>query len=204
MIAYQGQRRARGNCRSGQDRRAPPGHRRARRHLGRSPLYGMDCRSTGPANTGTPRRAAISKGCSPHCRATGTIITVIDGHPATLAWLGVVDGHKAIPLGVEQFGQTGTIPDLYEHIGLEARSIVEAISGPHQRSQAGAPSIRDECVRWGRPAARTTPHRVARSYTPIANRGSGSPLSRCLKRKQRSGQRPVPRARPASCAGSLS
>lgn len=34
-----------------------------------------------------------------------TIITVIDGHPATLAWLGAVGGHKAVPLGVEHFGQ---------------------------------------------------------------------------------------------------
>ena len=60
-----------------------------------------------------------------HC----TIIAVIDGHPATLAWMGAVHGHKAIPLGVEQFGQTGTIPDLYEHFGLDAGSIVEAIGG---------------------------------------------------------------------------
>jgi pyruvate dehydrogenase E1 component len=40
------------------------------------------------------------------------MVTVIDGHPATLAWLGAVAGHRTIPLGVEHFGQTGTIGDL--------------------------------------------------------------------------------------------
>lgn len=38
-----------------------------------------------------------------------TIVTVIDGHPATLSWLGAVAGHVTIPHGVEHFGQTGTI-----------------------------------------------------------------------------------------------
>jgi pyruvate dehydrogenase E1 component len=42
---------------------------------------------------------------------------VIDGHPATLAWLGSVHGHRRIPLGVEHFGQTGTIGDLYRDGG---------------------------------------------------------------------------------------
>lgn len=60
-----------------------------------------------------------------HCR----IITVIDGHPATLAWLGSVVGHQTIPLGVEHFGQTGTIGDLYSHYGIDARNIVGKVSG---------------------------------------------------------------------------
>ena len=55
-----------------------------------------------------------------------TIITVIDGHPATLAWLGGVSGHRTIPLGVEHFGQTGTVADLYEHFGIDAKTIVHA------------------------------------------------------------------------------
>ncbi|MBV8961526.1 MAG: transketolase, partial [Hyphomicrobiales bacterium] len=39
------------------------------------------------------------------------LVTVIDGHPATLAWLGSVMGHRTRSLGVEHFGQTGTISD---------------------------------------------------------------------------------------------
>jgi pyruvate dehydrogenase E1 component len=57
------------------------------------------------------------------------IVTVIDGHPATLAWLGGVAGHRTIPLGVEHFGQTGTITDLYEHFGINANAIVHAATG---------------------------------------------------------------------------
>ena len=69
-----------------------------------------------------------------HCR----LVTVIDGHPATLAWLGAVIGHQAIPLGVEHFGQTGTIADLYRHFGIDAASIVEKVGG----LTAGKPILR--------------------------------------------------------------
>ena len=60
----------------------------------------------------------------PHC----TLVTVIDGHPATLGWLGSVAGHRTIPLGVEHFGQTGTIGDLYRHYGLDARAIADRVA----------------------------------------------------------------------------
>ncbi|MEM1306147.1 MAG: transketolase, partial [Pseudomonadota bacterium] len=60
----------------------------------------------------------------PHC----TLITVIDGHPATLAWLGSVHGHRVVPLGVEHFGQTGSVADLYAHFGIDTRAIVSAAS----------------------------------------------------------------------------
>ncbi|HTV70384.1 MAG TPA: transketolase [Rhizobiaceae bacterium] len=54
------------------------------------------------------------------------IVTVIDGHPATLAWLGSVHGHRTRSLGVEHFGQTGSIAELYRHYGIDARGIVIA------------------------------------------------------------------------------
>ena len=60
-----------------------------------------------------------------HC----SVVTVIDGHPATLAWLGSVGGHQAISLGVEHFGQTGTIQDLYRHYGIDREGILTAVSG---------------------------------------------------------------------------
>ena len=55
-----------------------------------------------------------------------TLITVTDGHPATLAWIGGVKGHATTPLGVEHFGQTGTISDLYKHFMIDADAIVNA------------------------------------------------------------------------------
>ena len=54
------------------------------------------------------------------------MVTVLDGHPATLAWLGAVYGHRLRPLGVEHFGQTGSIDDLYRHYGIDANAIVTA------------------------------------------------------------------------------
>ncbi|MCZ8261934.1 MAG: transketolase [Beijerinckiaceae bacterium] len=61
----------------------------------------------------------------PHC----ALITVVDGHPATLGWLGSVQGHRCRALGVEHFGQTGTIADLYRHYGIDARGILKAAEG---------------------------------------------------------------------------
>jgi pyruvate dehydrogenase E1 component len=58
----------------------------------------------------------------PHCG----LVTVIDGHPATLAWLGSVMGHRTRSLGVEHFGQTGTIQDLYRHFGIDSQGIIQA------------------------------------------------------------------------------
>ena len=54
------------------------------------------------------------------------LVTVVDGHPATLAWLGSVRGQRLTSLGVEHFGQTGTIQDLYRHHGIDANAILHA------------------------------------------------------------------------------
>lgn len=54
------------------------------------------------------------------------IVSVLDGHPATLGWLGSVHGHRSRALGVEHFGQTGRIKDLYKHHGIDARGIMKA------------------------------------------------------------------------------
>jgi pyruvate dehydrogenase E1 component len=51
---------------------------------------------------------------------------VLDGHPATLAWLGAVNGDRVRPLGVEHFGQTGTIADLYRHYRIDTNAIIAA------------------------------------------------------------------------------
>jgi pyruvate dehydrogenase E1 component len=53
-------------------------------------------------------------------------VTVLDGHPATLAWLGSVMGHRTRALGVEHFGQTGTIAQLYRHYGIDVQAIIAA------------------------------------------------------------------------------
>jgi pyruvate dehydrogenase E1 component len=76
----------------------------------------------------------IERLLTPLARDCG-IVTVIDGHPATLGWLGSVGGHRLEALGVERFGQTGTIDELYRHHGIDANAIIDAA----ESLTAGAP-----------------------------------------------------------------
>ena len=85
-------------------------------------------------NRGSKHMSHIEKLLAPLPRDCG-IVTVIDGHPATLGWLGSVRGHRLEALGVEHFGQTGTIDDLYRHHGIDANAIIDAAEG----LTAGAP-----------------------------------------------------------------
>ncbi len=54
------------------------------------------------------------------------ILTVLDGHPATLSWLGGVLGHRTQSLGVEHFGQSGRIDQIYAHYGIDTAGILRA------------------------------------------------------------------------------
>ena len=54
------------------------------------------------------------------------MLTVIDGHPATLTWLGGVRGNPTISHGVDRFGQTGQINDLYQHFAIDHESLVRS------------------------------------------------------------------------------
>jgi pyruvate dehydrogenase E1 component len=54
------------------------------------------------------------------------LVTVVDGHPHTLAFLAGVHGAPIVCLGVAQFGQSGDIADLYRHHGVDAETIVGA------------------------------------------------------------------------------
>ncbi len=55
-----------------------------------------------------------------------TLVTVLDGHPAMLSWMGSVYGQRVMPLGPETFGQGGDIPDLYHAYQMDADAILDA------------------------------------------------------------------------------
>ena len=59
---------------------------------------------------------------------TAGLVTVVDGHPATLSWLGAVRGQRVSPLGVERFGQTGDLRDQYRLHRLDADAICDAMA----------------------------------------------------------------------------
>ncbi len=54
------------------------------------------------------------------------IVTVLDGHPHTLAFLATVNGARLTSLGVDDFGQVGDVDDLYHHYGIDTDTIVGA------------------------------------------------------------------------------
>lgn len=82
------------------------------------------------------RHAARGKGERPQPSHAGKLlaplapgaglVTVLDGSPAALSWLGGVRGHRVSPLGTDRFGQTGDIPDLYRTYRLDAEAIIDA------------------------------------------------------------------------------
>ena len=64
----------------------------------------------------------------------GGLVTVLDGHPSALGWLGSVAGHRVEALGTTDFGQSGDIPDLYRAHGLDADAILGAAARLSLRS----------------------------------------------------------------------
>jgi pyruvate dehydrogenase E1 component len=57
---------------------------------------------------------------------TAPIVTVMDGHPHTLAFLAAVAGAPIASLGVQDFGQSGDVGDLHRLFGIDAETIVGA------------------------------------------------------------------------------
>jgi pyruvate dehydrogenase E1 component len=56
------------------------------------------------------------------------LVTITDAAPASLSWLGGVRGQRVAPLGVEKFGQTGSLADLYAAYRLDGEAITEAVA----------------------------------------------------------------------------
>jgi pyruvate dehydrogenase E1 component len=54
------------------------------------------------------------------------VVSVLDGHPHTLAFIGSALGVTQLPLGVADFGQSGTRDELYRHYGIDADAIARA------------------------------------------------------------------------------
>ncbi|MEA2247206.1 MAG: pyruvate dehydrogenase component [Solirubrobacteraceae bacterium] len=54
------------------------------------------------------------------------MVTVLDGHPHTLNFLGTVRQVPVASLGVSAFGQSGDVEDLYRHAGIDTETIVGA------------------------------------------------------------------------------
>jgi len=67
------------------------------------------------------------------------LVTIADAAPASLSWLGGVRGQRVAPLGVEKFGQTGNLADLYAAYRLDGAAITEAVAEILLRNGATVP-----------------------------------------------------------------
>jgi pyruvate dehydrogenase E1 component len=76
--------------------------------------------------TGAPRMPSHVESLLAPLGPGAGIVTVLDGSPAALSWLGSVRGHRLRALGVERFGQTGDLIDLYRAYRLDADAILDA------------------------------------------------------------------------------
>jgi pyruvate dehydrogenase E1 component len=56
------------------------------------------------------------------------LVTLADAAPASLSWLGGVLGQRVAPLGVDKFGQTGSLAELYAAYRLDGDAITEAMA----------------------------------------------------------------------------
>ncbi|MGQ0574196.1 MAG: transketolase-like TK C-terminal-containing protein [Pseudonocardia sp.] len=59
-------------------------------------------------------------------RRAAPMVTVLDGHPHSLAFLAGINQVRAAHLGVTRFGQSGDLAEVYRYHGLDADAIVAA------------------------------------------------------------------------------
>ncbi len=77
------------------------------------------------AATVAPADHHLAELLTPHER-TAPIVTVHDAASHHLAWLGSVFGTRVVPVGVDDFGQSGSIPELYAAFDLLPDQLVNA------------------------------------------------------------------------------
>ncbi|HEX6457461.1 MAG TPA: hypothetical protein VF032_00975 [Thermoleophilaceae bacterium] len=56
------------------------------------------------------------------------MVTALDGHPHTLSFLSAIRRVPIASLGVDDFGQSGDVPDLYRAFGIDTDTIIGAAS----------------------------------------------------------------------------
>jgi pyruvate dehydrogenase E1 component len=86
---------------------------------------GWSARNAARWTGSTPEPSHIERLLAPLAADAG-LVTVLDGSPAALSWIGGVRGQRVVPLGTDRFGQTGDLPDLYRTYRLDSEAILDA------------------------------------------------------------------------------
>jgi len=78
--------------------------------------------------TGAPREPSHVERILGALSPDAGLVTIIDGSPSALSWLGGVRGMRVSPLGTDRFGQTGDLVDLYRTYRLDPHAIIDAVA----------------------------------------------------------------------------
>lgn len=90
---------------------------------GAGPLYREFQNSRHAAISGAARPGHLLEELTPAVERGAPVVTVVDGHPHNLAWIGAALNAPTSPLGVAGFGQSGTMAELYREYKIDAASI---------------------------------------------------------------------------------
>ena len=92
---------------------------------GPGPLYKDFQSSVSSKLTGKSTESYLKK-LIPESSLGVPVVTVVDGHPHSLSWVGAALETKVLPLGVSEYGQSGTPEELYVEYGIDSVNIMNA------------------------------------------------------------------------------
>jgi pyruvate dehydrogenase E1 component len=93
---------------------------------GPGPLYANFQRASLAAVTGSAVDKSHLDELVPINERLAPVVTVIDAHPHSLAWIGGALGVRVWSLGVIEFGQSGSLQDVYQSYKIDSDAIVAA------------------------------------------------------------------------------
>ncbi|HSY19955.1 MAG TPA: hypothetical protein VK815_16545, partial [Candidatus Acidoferrales bacterium] len=93
---------------------------------GAGPLYREYQSAVHAAMSGTQPGKNLLEELVPAAERAVPVVTVVDGHPHSMAWIGAALKTLTIPLGVAGFGQSGTVAELYVEYKIDAANIQAA------------------------------------------------------------------------------
>ena len=93
---------------------------------GAGPLYREFQNSLHGAMSGKKKPGHLLEELIPAAERNVPVVTVVDGHPHSMAWIGAALQARTLPLGVAGFGQSGTLAELYKEYKIDDASIQAA------------------------------------------------------------------------------
>ncbi len=93
---------------------------------GPGPLYADFQRSTVTDRQGDAGPTALLDELVHATEQAAPVVTVVDAHPHSLAWIGSALGTRVWPLGVTKFGQSGSLRDIYREFHIDSKGIAAA------------------------------------------------------------------------------